>query len=124
VEPSTRIRRASREEAHAIWRELVSGHWSIVDRFDDGNGRRIVLVELTNEAASRPWHRLSAREKMIVAAVANGRSNREIAADLAISVSTVAGYLRSARKKLGGARRIDLVREWRSAAQADSRPDR
>jgi len=83
----------------------------VVDHIDDGHGRRFVLARPTVRC-ERPWHRLSAREKAILDLVAEGQSNRDIARSLSLSVSTVASYLRTARRKLGGPRRLDLVREW------------
>ncbi len=112
------VRRATPEEAVTTWRQLLSGAWVVLDRFDDGCGRRLVLARFEGRT-ERPWHRLSGRERSVVAAAANGCSNRAIAAMLGISVSTVAGHLRTARKKLGGPRRLDLVREW--AAVGDER---
>jgi len=106
------IRRASNEEAIVIWGELVRGGWILVDRFDDDVGRSFVLVRHMGHAIPRPWHRLSARERAVVDAVAAGHTNRHIAATLGISISTVAGHLRAARRKLDGARRVDFVREW------------
>lgn len=96
------------------WRQLSQGQWVVLDCIDDGHGRRFILARF-QRSGERPWHRLSARERMVVAAVAAGRSNREIAETLGISVSSVAGYLRAARRKLGGPRRVDLVREWSSS---------
>ena len=109
------VRRVSAAEAAATWWQLPRGAWVELDRFDDGRGRRLVLARHDGVPA-RPWHRLSQREKSVVAAVAAGRSNRQIAALLGVSVSTVAGHLRSARKKLGDPRRVDLVREWGSGS--------
>jgi DNA-binding CsgD family transcriptional regulator len=107
------IRRLAGEEAEGLWRQLLQGGWSIVERFDDA-GRSVVLALRTGEPPPRPWHLLTARERGIIAAVAAGNSNREIAADLGVSISTVAGHLRAARRKLGGMRRIELAREWRA----------
>lgn len=110
---SAAVRRASPAEAAAVWRQLLQGEWVEVDRIDDGCGRRLVLARFDG-TRPRPWHLLSRREKTVVAAVAAGRSNRQIAELLGISVSTVAGHLRTARKKLGDPCRVDLVREWGS----------
>lgn len=109
------VTQASEREAAVIWLQLSRGDWSIVDRFDDGQGRRYVFALYRGPALPRPWHRLTARERSIVAEVARGRSNRQVAARLGVSASTVAGHLRAACRKLGGARRVDLVREWNAA---------
>jgi DNA-binding CsgD family transcriptional regulator len=112
------VRRASPAEAAAIWQQLLRGDWGEVDRIDDGCGRRLVLARFSR-SRPRPWHLLSRREKSVVAAVAAGRSNRQIAELLGISVSTVAGHLRTARKKLGDPSRLDLVREWGSSCGSE-----
>lgn len=109
--PPCSIRRLSEQEALLTWNQLARGDWAVLDRIDDGNGRRFVLAR-RGAASKRPWHRLSEREMTVVAAVAAGRTNREIAGTLGVSTSTVASHLRSAKKKLGGVRRLELVREW------------
>lgn len=111
---SAEIHRVTPIEAAASWRQLLRGDWVMLDRVDDGHGRRFVLARFAGYE-DKAWHRLSEREKSVVAAIAHGRSNREIAGALGISVSTVAGHLRTARRKLGGARRLDLVRLWGSS---------
>jgi DNA-binding CsgD family transcriptional regulator len=70
------------------------------------------------DARSRSWDRLSGRERAVVEGVAAGKTNREIAGALGIAISTVAGHLRAARRKLDGVRRIDLVRAWAAAKRA------
>ncbi len=105
------MRRVAGEEAEGLWRQLSQGTWSVIDQFDE-SGRRLVLAVRVGSLPARPWHRLSARERGIISAVAAGKSNRMIAESLGIAVSTVAGHLRAARRKLDGVRRIDLVREW------------
>lgn len=113
------VRRASDSEAIAVWRDLCRGGWVVLDHIDDGHGRRFVLARPTARH-ERPWHRLSIREKAILDFVAAGHSNRYIARSLGISVSTVASHLRSARSKLGGPRRLDLVREWGEARKGET----
>jgi DNA-binding CsgD family transcriptional regulator len=53
---------------------------------------------------------LSARERELVALVAQGRTNAEIAAELYISVRTVGSHLDRIRDKTGCRRRADLTR--------------
>ena len=53
---------------------------------------------------------LSARERELVALVARGRTNAQIAAQLYISVRTVASHLDRIRDKTGCRRRADLTR--------------
>lgn len=58
------------------------------------------------EGAVRP---LSERETDVVRAVARGRSNQEIAADLRISLSTVKGHVSAVMDKLGVRNRVEIV---------------
>jgi two-component system, NarL family, response regulator DevR len=53
--------------------------------------------------------RLSAREREVVRLVAQGRSNRQIAADLFISESTAKFHVRNAMRKLGVSRRAEVA---------------
>jgi DNA-binding CsgD family transcriptional regulator len=53
---------------------------------------------------------LSARERELVALVAQGRTNAEIAAQLYISPRTVSSHLDRIRDKTGARRRADLTR--------------
>jgi DNA-binding CsgD family transcriptional regulator len=53
---------------------------------------------------------LSRREKLVVSRVAAGHSNKRIAYELDLAVSTVASYVARAAAKLGARSRIDLVR--------------
>ena len=52
---------------------------------------------------------LSAREREVLAHLAAGRTNREIAGELVVSVKTVEYHLRNAFQKLGIARRRELA---------------
>ena len=48
-----------------------------------------------------PGRHLTGREKQILDAIANGRSYKEVAGDLGISVNTVRNHAASIREKLG-----------------------
>lgn len=54
-------------------------------------------------------HSLTAREVEVLRCVANGRSNREVASQLAISENTVKNHLRSILEKLHLANRVQAV---------------
>jgi DNA-binding CsgD family transcriptional regulator len=54
--------------------------------------------------------RLSARERQLVALVAQGRSDAQIAAELHISIRTVRSHLDRIGDKTGSRRRVDLTR--------------
>jgi DNA-binding CsgD family transcriptional regulator len=61
---------------------------------------------------ANPFAALSPREQEVAAAVAAGRSNKEIARVLDISPWTVSSHLRQVFAKLGVARRIELSVLW------------
>ncbi|MBF8186826.1 response regulator transcription factor [Nonomuraea sp. K274] len=71
-----------------------------------------LLRHITGERqAGRPAGEtpLSVRETEVVRAVARGRTNREIAAELFISVSTVKGHVSVVRSKLGLRNRTEIA---------------
>ncbi|MCK2219396.1 response regulator transcription factor [Actinomadura sp. ATCC 31491] len=59
--------------------------------------------------AGRPAQPLSEREVEVVRAVALGRTNQEIAAELFISVSTVKGHISGIQSKLGVRNRVGIA---------------
>ncbi|WP_280398845.1 response regulator transcription factor [Nocardia carnea] len=60
-------------------------------------------------APTRPVVQLTAREEHVLTAVARGRTNTEIAAELHISLSTVKTHIASLMAKLGARNRVELV---------------
>ena len=60
-------------------------------------------------AARRPLAPLSGREVEVVRAIARGRTNTEIAADLFISLSTVKSHLASIQHKLRVRNRVEIA---------------
>jgi DNA-binding NarL/FixJ family response regulator len=56
-----------------------------------------------------PRTKLSDRERDVVRSLARGRTNREIAADLFISLSTVKGHLAAVQSKLGVRNRVQIA---------------
>jgi DNA-binding CsgD family transcriptional regulator len=107
------------EEALRQWRELMSGNWSLIDRFHAGG--RLFLVARSNAAAPRErshssWPRLlSGRERQIAAFVARGHSNKSIADTLGLANSTVATHVGAAMRKLGVRSRVELINALSSA---------
>ena len=61
------------------------------------------------EAPAQPLEALTAREEEVLRTVARGRTNREIAKELHISLSTVKSHLASLMGKLGARNRVELV---------------
>ena len=63
----------------------------------------------TTSSARRPAQPLSAREAEVTRAIAGGRTNQEIAAELFISLSTVKSHLASIQAKLGVRNRVEIA---------------
>ncbi len=61
------------------------------------------------ELSVQPIEPLTSREEQVLIAVAQGRTNSEIAADLYISASTVKTHLASLMRKLGARNRVELA---------------
>ncbi|WP_113702772.1 response regulator [Nonomuraea lactucae] len=57
----------------------------------------------------RPVEALTDREEEILATVARGRTNNEIAGELSISLSTVKSHIASLMAKLGARNRVEIV---------------
>lgn len=112
----SRLRRDSPEEAVELWRALVDGRWSIVDRFNR-DGRRFLIAH-ENELETASQLSLTTRERQVVTCVAMGHSNKLVAYELGLSVGAVSSYLRLAMRKLGLSSRLDLARLLRSQAGA------
>lgn len=87
---------ARQAEVDGLWREVLDGRWYLVDHFERGNARYIVV-------SARPARRrayLSNVEGLVVRMAAQGAANKTIAFELLISTSTVATHLRRALSKL------------------------
>lgn len=83
-----------------LWSGLVSGRWSLVEHFER-DGRRYFLA-YRNDPEVASVRALTPREAQVWYYAAMGQSNKLIAYALGLSIPTVAGYLRQARRKLGG----------------------
>jgi DNA-binding CsgD family transcriptional regulator len=101
------MRRSDPAAAIELWRGMVDGRWSLVDRFDS-DGRRFVVVHRNGLSTGGP-RCLTDRERQIVSYVALAHPNKLIAYELGLSVSAVGTYLASALAKLGVASRVELV---------------
>ena len=97
--------RGSLTQALAAFERLAADPWAARARA----GLRAAGVK-TAERAAGPLAVLSERERQIALAAAEGRTNREIAADLFLSPRTVELHLASSYRKLGVRRRSELGR--------------
>lgn len=93
------------ERARAAWSDVIEGRSAVVHRFD--RDQRLFLLVRRVAPHERP---LGVLERVVVAQVSRGRSNKAIAYELGVSQSTVSGLARSAIARLGAASLIDLVR--------------
>jgi DNA-binding CsgD family transcriptional regulator len=103
-----RVRRADPLAATELWRGLVAGRWSLIERYDS-DGRRFYVAH-KNDPRAPELRALSTRERQVVAYAAQGHSNKLIGYELGLSKSTVVNHLTAAQKKLGVESRTELVR--------------
>jgi DNA-binding NarL/FixJ family response regulator len=94
-------------EAATVWDELVTGHWSLVDRFDRDGSRHLLLRR--NRPAERASVTLTVREASVIGYAVLGHSNKRMAYELGISQSAVSECLRRAFAKLGVGMRAGLM---------------
>jgi DNA-binding CsgD family transcriptional regulator len=113
-----RLRREAPEESLELWRGLVSGRWSLVDRFDS-DGRRF-LVAHRNPPDVVDVRRLSARQRQIARLVVRGYPAKLIAYQLGLSRSAVSSQLTLIRQKLGARSNAELVQLLQSLGQSGS----
>ncbi|MEV0407303.1 response regulator transcription factor [Actinoallomurus sp. NPDC050550] len=67
------------------------------------------LAPTKASTARQPIQPLTEREAEVIRAVARGRTNQEIAAELFISLSTVKGRLTAIQNKLGARNRVEIA---------------
>ncbi len=71
---------------------------------------KLMIEDYVRHAKADPLDRLTPREREVLKLVAEGRSNREIADLLAVSVKTVLGHRTNAMEKLDIHNRTDLIK--------------
>ena len=101
-------------ELRALAGEIADG--AVRSRLESACGRISGLGRLPDGAPDRalPERLLTAREVDVLAQVALGCTNAEVAQRLSISAETVKAYLRSAAQKLGTSTRFESVTRARS----------
>jgi DNA-binding CsgD family transcriptional regulator len=95
----TRAVRSSPDEALALWRGLVSGQWSLLDRFES-DGRRYVVARRNEPVPTNPMA-LTLRERQILGHLLQGDALKVAAYALGIDVSTVSATAKTLLLKLG-----------------------
>ncbi len=101
------LRHNDAERALELWRALVDGRWTLVDRFDS-DGRRFVVAVKNAPRLTKPL-RLTQRERQVVTLAAAGHANKLIAYELGISMGNVAATLSRAMQKIGVRSRAALA---------------
>jgi DNA-binding CsgD family transcriptional regulator len=110
----SRARTSEPERAVGFWRGLVTGRWTLVDRYESGGQRYILARE--NTPRGREALALSGRENQVVALASLGRNNKMIAYELDLAHATVRVLMARAAKKLGAQSRQDLVSRFHERA--------
>jgi DNA-binding CsgD family transcriptional regulator len=89
---------------------LSQGEWSVIEQYDE-DGRRYVVAVRDADANARS-RTLTEREAAVVARVARGDSNKLVASELSVSVSTVAGHIAMAMARWRVSSRVELIARW------------
>lgn len=103
------LRRLRPEEALEVWRGLVAGRWSVVERFDT-DGRRFLVARKNDPDVPPDPRGLTVRERQVLGYVGLGHSNRDIAYALGLAPSTVSEHVASGLRKLGLRGRAEAAR--------------
>jgi len=102
-----RLEKTKPEEAMSLWRGLVNGTWSLIEQVET-DGKRYYLAARNDPEVQRE-RRLSIREAQVAGYAAQGHSNKFIAYELGLSISTVATHLQNALEKLRLRSRTELI---------------
>jgi len=102
-----RLLRAEPGEAGILWSGLWDGRWAAVGR-RAGAGAHGLLLRRCDPLHGDP-RALTARERDVLALVAEGRSNKEVGWLLGIAPATAATHLGAALRKLGVRSRAELI---------------
>lgn len=103
----TRLGRQHADEALDQWEALISGRWSLVDRFDSDGRRYVVAVK--NDPAQPDPRGLTVRERQIAEYVGLGRTSKEIAYTLGLSEAAITNCTARTQVKLGLGSRVELA---------------
>jgi DNA-binding NarL/FixJ family response regulator len=98
------LKDTSEAEMEASLRSIAQGRIVI-----DPRVAQELATHIASEGSRAGAVHLTAREREVLACLAEGRSNREIAQQLIITETTVKGYVSSLLEKLGAASRLRAV---------------
>ena len=104
------------DDSRQIYEELLSIASSISDRLV--SDRLLVMCDrmaLALEPPAMSGPHLTGRERAVLVEVARGRTNQEIADQLAIMPTTVKTYLQNTMRKLGTRNRVETIQAARRA---------
>ena len=104
-----RLRRKDPDEAVTAWQALVSGQWTIVDSVER-DGKRMLLAR-KNPLAGADLLQLTPGESEVAWLVSLGHSNKYVAYELGLPLSTIISRLRAAFRKLRVTNRAGLIRK-------------
>lgn len=107
------VRRAARSDADGILLKSTPIDYLIAAIRDVANGQRVVARDLSGvlAAADLEARQLSDRELEVLARMAKGMTNKDIARDLFIAQATVKSHVENILRKLGAADRAGAVAE-------------
>lgn len=115
-----KLRKKDPRRALDTWKALVSARWTLVEQFER-DGRRYILAQ-ENQPDSSTATELSPRERQVLANVALGRSNKEIAYVLGLAHSTVRVLLARSARKLGASSRTELLERFNGLRDSGAVP--
>jgi DNA-binding NarL/FixJ family response regulator len=103
----SRAYRRDPARALALWRGLIDGRWSLVDRWES-DSRRYIAVHRNAPDHADP-RALDPRERTVAHYLGLGASNKEIAFALGLPMGSVPALVRNTVRKLGGRHRSDVI---------------
>ncbi|MEZ4438266.1 MAG: helix-turn-helix transcriptional regulator [Polyangiaceae bacterium] len=100
--------RADPLKALSLWQGLVSGTWSLVERFDS-DGRRFMVAVRNDPNRALCAEPLTRRQRQVLFYAAAGLGIQETAYFLGLHRSSVQGHLRAGLRRLGLRSRSELI---------------
>jgi len=115
VERARGALRGDSREALKLWRGLVGARWTLIDAFDDADGKRCIVARENAPRTSGIAH-LTPTERLVVSYAVRGLTTKEIAYALGLSDVTVRVLMMRAARRCGARNREQLLRQGRAAA--------